>query len=44
MLPYLADIFDKLNDLNLSMQGFQMDKLSVNLKACDIFKKLGVLA
>ncbi|KAK2711473.1 hypothetical protein QYM36_012591 [Artemia franciscana] len=39
-LAYLADIFDKLNDLNLSMQGFWMDELSLNLKMCAFIKKL----
>ncbi|KAK2706409.1 hypothetical protein QYM36_016453 [Artemia franciscana] len=33
-LAYLADIFDKLNDLNLSMQGFRTDELSLNSKMC----------
>ncbi|KAK2718195.1 hypothetical protein QYM36_005498 [Artemia franciscana] len=39
-LAYLADIFDKLNDLNLSMQGFRTDELSLNLKMCAFIKKL----
>ncbi|KAK2718338.1 hypothetical protein QYM36_005597, partial [Artemia franciscana] len=39
-LAYLADIFDKLNDLNLSMQGFRTDELSLNSKMCAFIKKL----
>ncbi|KAK2721868.1 hypothetical protein QYM36_003994 [Artemia franciscana] len=39
-LTYLADIFDKLNDLNLSMQGFRTDELSLNSKMCAFVKKL----
>ncbi|KAK2709814.1 hypothetical protein QYM36_013479, partial [Artemia franciscana] len=39
-LAYLADIFDKLNDLNLSMQGFWTDELSLNSKMCAFIKKL----
>ncbi|KAK2719602.1 hypothetical protein QYM36_005167 [Artemia franciscana] len=38
-LAYLADIFDKLNDLNLSMQGFRTDELSLNSKMCAFIKK-----
>ncbi|XP_065577011.1 zinc finger BED domain-containing protein 5-like [Artemia franciscana] len=39
-LAYLADIFDKMNDLDLLMQGFQMDELFRNSKMCVFFKKL----
>ncbi|KAK2717379.1 hypothetical protein QYM36_006235 [Artemia franciscana] len=39
-LAYLADIFDKLNDLNLSMQGFRTDELSLNSKILRTIVKL----
>ena len=39
-LAYLADVFDKLNDLNLSMQSFRAEEISLNSKMCAFVKKL----
>ena len=40
LLAYLADIFDKLNSLNLSLQGAEMTSFTMNKKISAFKKKL----
>ncbi len=39
-LAYLADIFSRINELNLAMQGNTLDCFHLKLKCCNIIKNL----